>query len=519
MNDHDHAANHAPLPEEMHVFVEQAKAQGMDVFTIDENSGEYDNKRQVQNLRFERFPAIIVMCKSAAHVRFWFECANDNAVFKDFKFVVRSGGHQHQARSTNDGAIVLDLSLISGAKVSDDKETAWIGTGTPIKQMNAELKAQTEADPKIIPVGLCDSVNVGGLTHGGGWGFSWRTDGMTIDKLVDVEIVTGNGEEILSAKETHPKLLEAVRGGGGGNFGVVTRLQFELTPQASENFAFSYFWKDPAHRVAVAKEWVNLMRTGDHRLNSFCRLSPKERTGQKKEYSAFAMAGVFYGPRNECLEELAPIIERYPPNWQGMLAADDFHDLYALFTNQPRGAEVLAEAEVGGSTHDFALLVGPPGEGGPASTCTGAHRHQVTSSFPDNSDKMLQDIHDFLCGAEDVEGANLYVSLHGMGGAGATEAKPSSYPWRNEPFLIQGQAWWKGSHNDEACMKFITGLREQMKKRTKGAFLSFPDEALPKGLYYGHMFDSLFELKKLHDSNDWLSYPLGLTWPELKPSS
>jgi FAD/FMN-containing dehydrogenase len=138
---------------------------------------------------------------------------------------VRSGGHSIAGHSTGDDVMVLDVSRLNGLEIDRDERTAWCGPGVQA----GPYTVAADAFGLATPFGDHGTVAVGGITLGGGIGWLVRRDGLTIDSLRAVELVTAEGERLVASETEHPDLFWALRG-GGGNFGVVTRLKLALHP-------------------------------------------------------------------------------------------------------------------------------------------------------------------------------------------------------------------------------------------------------------------------------------------------
>jgi FAD/FMN-containing dehydrogenase len=134
---------------------------------------------------------------------------------------VRSGGHGRAGYGTSEGGIVLDLSAMNGVEIDAEGCTAWAQSGV---KAGDYTKATGEHG---LATGLGDTatVGVGGIALSGGLGFLLRRNGLTIDDVLGAEVVTADGEILEVDEDTHADLFWALRG-GGGNFGVVTRLRF-----------------------------------------------------------------------------------------------------------------------------------------------------------------------------------------------------------------------------------------------------------------------------------------------------
>ena len=179
----------------------------------------YDDARGVFFTGFDRRPAAIVRVADASDVSRVVNLARETGA----ELAVRSGGHSRAGHGTSDGGIVLDLSEMNAVEVDADGRTAWAQTG-----VNAgDYTRATGEHGLATGLGDTPSVGLGGITLGGGIGYLVRKHGLTIDDVLGAELVTADGELLKVDEETHTDLFWALRG-GGGNFGVATRLQLRL---------------------------------------------------------------------------------------------------------------------------------------------------------------------------------------------------------------------------------------------------------------------------------------------------
>jgi hypothetical protein len=193
-----------------------AKANGRVVTPEDPT---YDQTRTVFYGGIDKRPAAIVRVADVADVRRVISIARDEG----YELAVRSGGHSVVGHSTTDGGLVIDLRAMSKIDIDTDARTAWVETGATALQVTEALAEHG----LVIGFGDSGSVGVGGITLGGGIGFLVRKLGMTIDSLLAADVVTADGRHLRADAQHHADLFWALRG-GGGNFGVVTRLQFRL---------------------------------------------------------------------------------------------------------------------------------------------------------------------------------------------------------------------------------------------------------------------------------------------------
>lgn len=186
---------------------------------IGPNHAEYDAMRQVALANFDPRPAAVIRVANAVDVAAVINFARAT----DLPLSVRSGGHSTVGHSGNDGGLVIDMRDLNSIAIDAASETAWCGTGMTAGAVTDAVQMHGF----IIGFGDSASVGISGLTLGGGMGYLLRKHGLTIDSLLAAELVTANGDIVIADATNQPDLYWALRG-GGGNFGVVTRLKYKL---------------------------------------------------------------------------------------------------------------------------------------------------------------------------------------------------------------------------------------------------------------------------------------------------
>lgn len=182
----------------------------------------YETVRLPFNSLFDhQRPAAIARCTRAEDVQ---HCLAE-ARRSDIRVAARSGGHSYPGYSTPHDGLVVDLAPMSGIEVRPDG-TAVIGAGARLGDVYAALGAAG----RCLPAGNCPSVGIAGLTLGGGIGWVDRTYGLTCDWLRAARVVTADSRVLTASADREPDLFWALRGGGGGNFGVVTSFEFATAP-------------------------------------------------------------------------------------------------------------------------------------------------------------------------------------------------------------------------------------------------------------------------------------------------
>jgi FAD/FMN-containing dehydrogenase len=192
----------------------------------------YDDARKVYNAMIDRRPALIARCADARDVARTIGFARTH----DLPLAVRGGGHSGPGLGVCDDGVVAELSLLNEITVNPETRTARVGGGCTWGQVDRA----THAHGLATPSGFISTTGVGGLTLGGGIGYVTRRYGLTIDNLLEAELVLADGTQARASAEENPDLFWAIRG-GGGNFGVVTSFQFALHP-VSTVLAGPTFW-------------------------------------------------------------------------------------------------------------------------------------------------------------------------------------------------------------------------------------------------------------------------------------
>jgi FAD/FMN-containing dehydrogenase len=181
----------------------------------------YDNARRGYNRLHDHRPKVVVRPAIPDDVARALEFATSVGL----EVAVRSGGHSLAGYGTTDGGVLIDLSAMHAVHIDPAARVAWVEAGTTAGQ----LTAATAAHGLVVPFGDSPDVGVGGITLGGGVGWLSRKLGLTIDSVEGVELVTADGQLLTADDQTRPDLFWAMRG-GGGNFGVVTRIRYRLHP-------------------------------------------------------------------------------------------------------------------------------------------------------------------------------------------------------------------------------------------------------------------------------------------------
>ncbi|WP_233158231.1 FAD-binding oxidoreductase [Actinokineospora bangkokensis] len=239
-------------------------------------------------------PAAVARPTTAEHVQACVETASAARI----PIAARSGGHSYAGYSAPQDGLVVDLRAMNAVQVNADG-TATVQAGARLIEVYTALAAQGRA----LPGGTCPSVGIAGLTLGGGIGVLTRKFGLTCDRLVSAKLVTADGTLRTVNAQSEPDLYWALRGGGGGNFGIVTEFTFSTEPAPQLTTFNLPFGAGTAPQVLGAwQEWV---AGAPAELWSAVTLSARQTS---------VLSGCFVGTENGLTQQLAPLLRAIGAN-------------------------------------------------------------------------------------------------------------------------------------------------------------------------------------------------------------
>lgn len=218
----------------------------------------YEERRKVYNAMIDKRPLLIAQCTDVADVMAAVNFGREN----ELSVAIRGGGHNGGGLGLCEGGLVIDLSGIKFVRVDTTDNSVRVGGGN----LWGEVDHATHAFGLAIPAGIISTTGVGGLTLGGGLGYLSRKFGLSIDNLLEADMVLADGSFVSVNQQQYEDLFWAIRG-GGGNFGVVTSFKFQAHPLKTV-FGGPTLW--PIEKTEEIMEWFDsIIHTAPDDLNGF----------------------------------------------------------------------------------------------------------------------------------------------------------------------------------------------------------------------------------------------------------
>jgi FAD/FMN-containing dehydrogenase len=274
-----------------HLLQLETGIQGKVVFPFDP---DYEADRQESNPAFQAYPQVIVYCEVVSDVSQCLYAASATG----WPVACRSGGHSTAGYSVNDG-FVIDTSCLNGVSVDMSTMTAVVGAGTNFARLNAVL----DAYQVHVPTGECGDVCVAGFMQGGGYGYTSRAYGMNLDSVLAMTVMLADGSIITASPVVNNDLYWAMRGGTGGNFGVLLDITYRVY-DLWQVWGWTLQWPIDVGPQVMAAFQQRFMKTGDPRLGYMGNIGVDPQNDQ-----VVVVQGIFAGDRIEGLSVLQPLMK------------------------------------------------------------------------------------------------------------------------------------------------------------------------------------------------------------------
>lgn len=435
----------------------------IDGTVVQKGDNGYAKAHQLFDPRFDSLhPLAVVQCTSAADV----QQAITFAKKQNLKIRPKAGGHSYVGASALQGGMVIDVSRIAKHSYDAGSKLATVGAGAQLYGVHEALAKHG----RTIPTGTCPTVGAAGLTLGGGLGIASRQFGLTCDQLEGLTMVTADGKSRTVNADQNANLFWASRGGGGGNFGIVTSMR--INTQATYRMGFflmTFPWghatavvKGWAHRANQMKRsaWANLHIEASSDGSTDIRVVGTCRAGDEDSEAAAMESAVGFAPTS----------------------VSTFQKTYM------QGIEFLG----GGTTSSRQTFA--------------AGSDVVKSMSPDLAQALVKRVK-----ARANNHKSVAVILDPLTGAVADKGnKATAFPWRNHLCDIQ---WYIGLPNGASSQQvnnaydWINGSHKAIAEWSVGAYVNYLEPGRKLGQYYGPNLQRLRNIKAQVDPHDFFHSP------------
>lgn len=437
-----------------------------EVVTRDDFS--YEESRKSWNRAIEKYPLVIVYCKNEDDICNVIEWAKLN----DLSIRIRSGCHNYEGYSTGNDVVVIDVSKINNIYIDEDKNTVKIKGGV----RNRELYEVLGERGYPFPGGGCPTVGVAAFVLGGGWGYSSRLFGLGCDLLTEVKFIDYKGDVIVANENNNKDLFWACKGCGGGNFGVVIEMTFNLPKKIkmATLINIDYPHIDLEESANIVEMFQNEFKDLDRRINFKMGIYDSEEKGQGIKFT-----GLFYGN-----EESANII------------LDPFKNVSDKIEFKLDYITVLEANRIIQDSHpDY-------------------EKYKSTGRFV-YKDYSKDEIKNLIKLVRSKPKGSIYtaISLYGLGGAVLDKDKNSTaFYYRDSKFIMGIQSVWEESQYAPINREWVKESFKDIELITTGSFINFPFAELEdyEKAYYGNNINKLREVKCKYDPYDVFNFPQGI---------
>ncbi len=430
-------------------------------------SHAYAHDKLLYNTRFSgAHPNAIVYCETVDDIAKTVRWAQRHAI----RIVARSGGHSYGGYSTTSEGVVVDMSRLRGIHASGDQAT--VDAGAQLIDVYAALAGHG----RTIPAGSCPTVGIAGLALGGGAGYAGRKLGLTCDNVLGLSIVTARGELLRCNADEHSDLFWACRGGGGGNFGIVTNFRFRTHAVGDvAYYSVGWPWADAAEAV---RAWQDFAPNAPDALFADLFLATTAPKGAGTE-PAIGSSGQFFGSQSDLSNLIEPLASVGSPTYVNVGTLP-----YADATFRWAGCHPLSQChEAGRATFkgksDF--VHGSLSNGAISTLLNGLEQNQTDAAI----------------------GRSLLIFDAYGGAINRVHPGETAFVHRNAAFSIQYAAIWSGDGSRD--LSWISDLYAAMRPSVSGfAYQNYIDPHLRNWMhaYYGSNLRRLVAVKRKYDPHD-----------------
>ncbi|WP_217805959.1 FAD-binding oxidoreductase [Sporomusa malonica] len=426
-------------------------------------SKEYEQARQEWNRAIQKFPIIIVYCYAVKDIQNAICWARRHGI----GIRIRSRGHHYQGYSVGTGVLVIDVSYMKRIELDESNGSVFVQSG--IK--NREIYDYLGARGYPFPGGTCPTVGVAGYTLGGGWGYSSRYMGLGCDSLTALEMVDYQGNLCKADDNYNPDLFWACRGAGGGNFGVVTSMTFQLPPKVTRVtlVELEYLNAAPATMACFLDIWQEWLVSLDQRMTINVSMYNSAEDGM-----GIYGKGLFYGSAAEA-------------------------------------AQILKPFELGGATLSLQEVTFLEAVQKIQDAYPDSEKFQSTGRFV-NRKYSMEEIEAIVELIRQRADGSVYtaVSVYALGGKiNEIDKKCTAFYYRDAAYIMGVQSVWEEDRYASVNRCWLNERFQCLKQLTVGSYINFPYNCLAnyEEEYYGGNACRLQQIGRQYDPMNVFSFP------------
>ncbi|MBE6025019.1 MAG: FAD-binding oxidoreductase [Cellulosilyticum sp.] len=420
------------------------------------------------NRAIDKYPLVICYCNNEEDVR--------NSILWSRKHQIgiriRSGRHHYDGYSIGNEVLVIDVSRMNTISINEERQTVTIDGGV----RNRELYEFLGVRGYPFPGGGCPTVGVVGFALGGGWGYSGRLLGLGCDAIEEIQLMNGEGEKIIASQAQNPELFWALKGSGGGQFGVVLRMSFRLPSKRQEAtlIRLEYHETGREEQIQMFELFQETIQTACDEVNF--KLSFYD---SKEKGKGMLLLGIYYGDAQGAHEIIAPFIK------VGRSIHIDIKTMSVLEVNR-----WIQDAHPD-------------------------YEHYKSSGRFVNEKLTTMQIDTILDSIEKRANGAIYtaISCYGMGGQMRQVAhKDASFYYRESLYILGFQTVWVDNQCRKENKNWFLERFKRIEGITAGSFVNFPAGEIEdyRSAYYGEHRERLECIKKCYDPNGVFDFEQGL---------
>ena len=427
---------------------------------------DYNKDRQESNPAFQRFPKVIVYCANESDVIECLQVAKKWSIWS----CVRAGGHSTAGYSVNDG-LVIDVSGLNSVYIDNANAIAYAGGGCNWDSFNGVLNNTGWH----VPTGACGSVCVGGFVQGGGYGYTSRAYGIQSDCVSSMRVILASCQVVTAtATNEYSDLFWALRGGTGGNFGVVTQVGYNLVTLPSVwAWAISWSAADAAAVLALMQQQYMVSGCPD-------QVGYMMNVGFYQGQEVYMVQGMYTGSRADGVAAIQSLLA-FPSAQLLVDQVGTYPAMDAYLENYP-----------------YPLPDQPDGTPETKASC------YISQMMPQS---VWQQVVDYIATSPN-KWSLMYTEPYG-GAINRYPVADSAFIHRNVYMDFCVDVFWQSPAEKLTMESWMLGLMSIVKPYSNGhIYQNYPDGSLAnyRWAYWGEAFDQLLVVKQKYDPYNFFNY-------------